>query len=124
MHQPLSKDQIAAINGADRNVSDCAVNDRIVFDAGPQWFPNAARILLAPKPGLVLHLQTDCGERNGHRYAGGEVVVPSGVVRQLMRRDDGRPWFTALMEGSEAAWWLALQRAERIAAQIDSLDLR
>lgn len=123
MHQPLSKAQIAAINGSDRSVSDRTADDRIVFDAGPQWFPNAARILLAPKPGLVLHLQTDCGERNGHRYAGGEVAVPMGVVRQLVRRDDGRPWFEALMEGSQAAWWLELQRAERVAAQIYALNL-
>lgn len=124
MHEPCTREQIAAINGADRNVSERDVDDRFVIDVGPQWFPNAARLLLAPKPGLVLHLQTDCGERNGHRYASGEVVVPSPIVRHLIRSANGRPWLGALMDGSDALWWKDFQRAERIAAQIDSLDLR
>lgn len=123
MHAPLSKAAMAAINRADTSVSERSADDRFVIDAAPQWFSLAARQLLAPKPGLVLHLQTDCGERNGHRYASGEVAVPSLIVRHLMRSANGRSWLGAIMDGSDAPWWLDLQRTERIAAQVDRIDL-
>jgi hypothetical protein len=117
MHEPLSRSEIAAINATDRNVGADTVADRIVFDAGPQWFPNAARMLLQPKPGLFLHLATDCGERNGHRYTSGEIPVPSYVVRMLLRAKHGRTWLGALMDGCGEDWWHDLQRAEREAAR-------
>ncbi len=124
MHEPLSKADIAAINAADRFVSDGATDDRFVIDVGAQWFPNAARQLLAPKPGLVLHLQTDCGERNGHRYASGEVVVPSLIVRHLIRSTNGRPWLGAIMDGSDAPWWLELQHEADIGRRVLEITRR
>jgi hypothetical protein len=130
MHQPLSKAQIAAINATDRNVGEelaatpaspratSSVNS--VYDES-NWFSVAARVLLAPKPGLVLHLLTDCGERNGDRYASGDVKVPSFVVRQLLRTEHGETWLKVLMEGADAPWWrqrLELQREARLFREI------
>lgn len=121
MHGTLPKRITGAINGSDSSVGDPTnLSDESLDD----WFVIAAPTLLAPKPGFILDLETGCGERNGDRYANGSVKVPSGVVRRLLHLTNGRAWLNAIMWGCKAQWWLDLQRAERIAAQVDKLDLR
>jgi hypothetical protein len=123
MHGTLPATGIRATSAADTSVSDQSSNDTSVIVPLSQWFSRICGALFPHKPGLALHLETDCGERNGHRYASGEVAVPSLILRILLRGRGGRTWLGAIMEGSDAEWWRDLQRAERIAAQVDRLDL-
>ena len=120
MHGNLSVSGDDASKSDDRNVCEPGTYDTSVCDDG-EWFPRAARILLAPKPGLVLHLLTDCGERNGDRYASGDVKVPSYIVRQLLRGEHGEAWLNAIMEGARPPWWIEHQRALDIGRKVLAL---
>lgn len=120
MHGTLSAAEIAATNAADRFADK---SDISVIEDDEHWFTAAAQTLLAPKPGLTLHLQTDCGERNGHRYTSGEVKIPGYLLRKLLRSEQGAQWLAVVMDGARPQWWLDHKRAERITAQIDNLDL-
>jgi hypothetical protein len=101
--------------GSARKPSDTNVSSPTNLSDDPidNWFPLAAQQLLAPKPGLVLHLLTDCGERNGDRYVSGAVKVPSFLVRQLLRSEQGEAWLRVLMDGCDAPWWRQRQEIER-----------
>jgi hypothetical protein len=118
MHGVLPSTERGAISCSDKSVGDESSSDISVGEEC-EWFVRAARDLLAPKPGLVLHLETDCGERNGERYAGGRVKVPAHIIRQLLRGPHGAQWLAAIMDGCCAEWWIAHQRALRIAAAVD-----
>lgn len=123
MHGNIQRGRRAAIASSDNSVGEnlndgkprgaASFSDNSVSDDS-EWFPRAAKVLLAPKPGLVLDLLTDCGERNGDRYASGAVKLPSGVMRHLLRGKHGRQWLNAIMDGSDAEWWVDYQRAERV----------
>ncbi len=80
------------------------------------------RALLA-KPGLELHLITGLDERSCHRYAAGSVKPPAYFLRALLRSDQGKQFLESLMAGAEPEWWRELKRAERIAVQIDLINM-
>jgi hypothetical protein len=110
MHGTIAGTGNAAITATDRIVEN---PDKSVCDDESLWFSRAAQVLLQPKPGLVLHLLTDCGERNGDRYASGDVKVPSFIVRQLLRTEHGEAWLNVLMDGCGAPWWQQRREIER-----------
>lgn len=124
MHGTLPAAAAVAIKAADTSVSETFVDDRFVIDAGAQWFSRIAQGMWDHKPGLALHLETDCGERNGHRYASGDVAVPSFVVRQLLRGLHGHQWLNAIMDGSGAEWWAELQRHADIGRRVEQITRR
>ncbi len=110
MHGTIPARVESASEAKDRSVLS---QTNLSEDPIDNWFPIAAQSLLAPKPGLVLHLLTDCGERNGDRYASGAVKVPSFLVRQLLRSEQGEAWLRVLMDGSDAPWWRQREEIER-----------
>lgn len=107
---------------ADNSVGRPSVDDKSVRD-DESWFGETARSLLAPKPGLALHLLTAVDERSCHRYAAGDTTPREYLLRQLLRSKQGRSWLNAVMADSDAPWWCEMQRAERICAQVDKLNL-
>lgn len=123
MHGNLSTAGSNARKSNDRDVKECPLDDRFGVDAEYQWFSSICRRMWNHKPGLALHLETDCGERNGHRYSSGEVAVPSYVVRMLLRSKNGSQWLNAIMDGCDQEWWREHKRAERITLQVDRIDL-
>lgn len=100
-----------------KSASDETASGRSASDDA-DWFADAAQNLLA-KPGLELHLDTGVDESLCYRYAGGKVRPPAYFLRQLLRSPQGERWLNAVMDGSEAGWWLALRRARRIASAVD-----
>lgn len=88
-----------------------------------QWFARASRQLLGSDPGLNLSLLTGVPERTCYRYASGERPATEYIVAKLLRSEHGWQWLAALMDGSNAQWWSDMQRARRITAQLDAIDL-
>lgn len=89
------------------------------------WFSVATLKMHPHKPGTVLHLVTGLGdERLCQRYAADHVRPPAYFLRRLLRGRHGRQWLNATMDGCTEQWWLDHQRADRIVAQIDALDLK
>ena len=88
------------------------------------WFADAARGLLPHKAGTALHFATGFDERLCQKYAAGKVKPSAYFLRALLRSDGGWQWLSALMDGSDAQWWRDLQRARRVIAQLDTIDMR
>src|SRR5262245_44496571 len=99
-----------------------AIEARDTFDRAARqdgksvgWFANICKGLFALKAGLQLHYITGFEERSCQRYAAGTTEPPGDFVRAFLRSEQGGTFLAAIMDGSEAAWWRDLQRAERIA---------
>lgn len=83
------------------------------------WFSQSARRLYPHKPGTVLHLTAELGdERLCQRYASGEVKPPAYFLRALLRSEHGWQWLSAVMDGSDAPWWLSLKRSAEIGSDV------
>lgn len=124
MHGVLGPALAPSRNAGDRCVVEKSITDRSVVD-DENWFSDAAFALLGKdKPGTALDCVTGLrfGERNCQRYAAGDVKPPGYFIRELLRTPHGRQWLAAIMDGSNVRWWRDMQRAERIAAAVDSVE--
>lgn len=87
------------------------------------WFSEAARALLPHKAGTALHCATGVDERLCQKYAAGSVKPPAYFLRSLLRSEGGWQWLAILMDDCDVEWWRDLQRARRVVAQLDLIDL-
>ena len=109
-----------AIEAGDIAVVDKSVDDISVADG---WFARICKALFTSKAGTACHYDSGVDERSCQRYAAGTVQPSGWFIRALLRSKNGGTWLAAIMDGSDAPWWRQLQRAQRIAAQVDKLDL-
>jgi hypothetical protein len=121
----------ARISGASEVADQMVISDSESTDAAAitdhldkDWFVQIVESLAPKDSGYALHLVTGFEQRSCYRYASGERKPPAYFLRALLRSDQGKQWLAAIMDGSEAEWWCEHQRAERIVAQVDRLDLR
>jgi hypothetical protein len=122
MHGTLQRGAVAATNANPQSGSERkspTQNDS--DDCG--WFADLARPLLGKDAGLALHYVTGFPESSCYKYASGDRKPSGYLIRALLRSEQGAAWLAALMDGSDAEWWREHQRALRIIAQIDKLDL-
>ena len=109
-------------NASVRLGSEKSVTAQTGSEADNAWFSGPARAMLGSDPGLGLHILTGIPERTAYRYASGERAPPAYLIRELLRGPHGEQWLSAIMDGSNVQWWRDMQRAERIAAAIDSIE--
>lgn len=123
----LSAAELAAINaaavpGSEEHLAGKAKSSTAVPGSDEsQWFKDVARLLLGKDAGLHLHYITGYPERSCYYYAKGERPLPGDFLHKLFRSPQGEPFLRAFMHGCE--WWQQVERARRIAAQIDRLNL-
>jgi hypothetical protein len=95
--------------------------DQMVSD-DDKWFTDIIGALLPKDAGLALHVTTGFEERTCYRYAAGDRKPPAYFLRALLRSEQGWTWLAAVMDGTDAEWWLELQRARRIAEAISNIE--
>lgn len=125
MHGRIPAASAAAISTTVQTVRGNSVpesSDQTVSDECGR-FARAAPVLLGSDPGIALHLLTGCAERTGYRYASGDRSPPEHVITALLRSGHGWQWLSAIMEGHQPEWWRDLQRARRVVAQLDAIDM-
>lgn len=103
----------------------------VVPDLGPNpgsgtgdWFYDCAVAVFGESDtGRQLHLATGWARTSCYEFVARDPDRrrrPSPeFLRILLRSDHGRPFFNALMHGSDAAWWDDLQNCERRAADAE-----
>lgn len=101
----------------------------ILGNGTDDWFYGVAVTVFGTKEtGAHLHLATGWPRTSCYAFVARDPdqrrKPPSEFLRILFCSDHGQPFFNAFMHGSNADWWGSMQRALRIAAQIDKLDLR
>lgn len=96
--------------------------DQTVSEDDDRWFTDIVGALLPKDAGLALHVTTGFEERTCYRYAAGDRRPPAYFLRALLRSDQGWTWLAAVMDGTDAEWWLELQRARRIAEAISKIE--
>lgn len=105
-------------NGSDPLASESAANE---------WFYEAARDLLGKDSGYVLHILTGYPESSCYAYVAKNPQhrrrPREHFLRKLFATPQGRAFHAAFMAASGAPWWRDYERAQRITAQIDNLDL-
>jgi hypothetical protein len=106
--------------GASEATDICVAKN--VSDPESDWFPTICRELLPKDAGFALHVLTGIEERSCYRYASGASKPSAHLIRTLLRSDQGSTWLNAIMDGTDAPWFRDLQRAERIAAAIKSIE--
>ncbi len=102
--------------GAEQPLDGKTFGVRIDVDA--EWFTRAARQLYARKGGTELHFLTDYDERLCQKYVAGSVKPSAYFLRTLQRGPHGEQWLNAIMAGSNAQWWLDLQRDAEIGRKV------
>jgi|GEM_PF-4987779 len=95
---------------------------QMVSEDEERWFADICDQLLPKEAGLALHIATGFEERTCYRYAAADRKPPGFFIRALLRSDGGWQWLSAIMEGSNAAWWIDLQRTRRIAEAIAAVE--
>lgn len=92
-------------------------NSSVKFDGDDSsWFAEAVQGLL-PKPlkqGYELSLLADWDERLCQKYAADNVKPSAYFLRRILRSPHGWQWLNATMDGSNAEWWIDLQRTLRV----------
>lgn len=96
--------------------------DQSVSDDDEMWFAEICTQLVPKDAGLALRILTGFEERTCYRYAAGDRKPPGYFIRSLLRTDQGWTWLAAIMDGSDAGWWIELQRTRRIAEAIASVE--
>ncbi len=122
MHGRIPAGNGAAISDGGKSAVDRNPDGKYAVD-DENWFAEAAQQLLPHKPGTALHYETGFDERICQRYAAGHTKPPAYFLRGLLRSPGGWQWLCAAMEGANPAWWSDLQRARRVVAQLDSIDM-
>lgn len=129
MHGILPGKPGVAISRAGQSVSETPkaaatepITDQTDSD-GNGWFVAMASALLGKDAGYHLHLITGFEERTCYRYAAGDRKPPGYFICALLRSEQGAQFLAAIMDGSNAEWWRELERAKRIAAQVEQLSL-
>lgn len=88
------------------------------------WFGAVARALLGKEPGVGLHYITGFPVSSCEKYAAKTEASrrqpPGYFIRELMRSNEGEPFFLAIMDGCTAAWWVDRQRYERMGRGADN----
>lgn len=82
-----------------------------------------ARALWELKAPAALHDHTKSSERTCRAWASGHSEPPFRVGVALLLSDDGGRALEWIMRDHNPAWWQKIQRAIRIAEQIDKLNL-
>lgn len=130
MHGNLPSGSAAAIYSSPGTGIDPVPEPGAIPGSGiDDWFYGVAVAIFGDKEtGHLLHLATGWPRTSCYAFVARDPDQrrkPSPeFLRILFRSDHGRPFFRAFMHGSDARWWRDLERAERIAAQIDGLDLK
>lgn len=92
-----------------------------------EWFFVAARRLLGKDAGYALHKLTGYPASSCYAYVARDPIKrrrpPEHFIRTLIHHQEGGPFLRAFMRGCTAPHWLAIERAERIVAQLDAIDL-
>lgn len=92
------------------------------------WLFDAAWAVLGKEPGSALHHITGYPLSSCSAYVAKDPAKrrtpPDHFVRRLIRSRQGGPFLRAYMHGCQAEHWIAIERAERVAAQVDKLNLR
>lgn len=113
-----------AINPASASGSDSAITSASDSE-NSDWFGSVARALLGKEPGVGLHYITGFPISSCEKYAAKTEASrrqpPGYFIRELIRSNEGEPFFLALMDGCAAPWWLERQRAVEIGRKV--LDL-
>jgi len=92
--------------------------------AEPLFFALLCRELWGANAAKELQFRLGRSERTCRAWAAGDSPPPINVLVALLHEDDcGAAVLVYIMRGSAAAWWRAHERALRIAAQIDQLNL-
>jgi hypothetical protein len=112
--------KLSTVSDTDGNVADTSDSND-----GKLWFAKAMRDLGVN--GLMLHVLTGANERACYRYVSTDPdknSSPPGYFIFLgLRTEIGWQLLSWIMDGCEVAWWHRIQRALRIAEQIDKLNL-
>lgn len=91
--------------------------------AEPLWFALMCREIYGANAAKDIQFVLDKSERTCRAWASGESVPPSTVLWALIDSDRGDEILKWLMRNSARPWWAAIQRARKIVAQVDQLDL-
>jgi hypothetical protein len=97
--------------------------------AEPLWFAVMCRELWganAPKEleYVLRRIGHPRSDRTCRAWAAGDSPPPVNILLMLQRDAEcGKHVLAYVMRDCDAPWWLQHQRAERISAQVDSLDL-
>jgi hypothetical protein len=92
------------------------------------WFGELARPLLGKEPGVALHYITGFSASTCAKYVAKTEASrrqpPAFLLRQIIRADQGEPFFRALMDGCTAQWWLDLQHQASVGRQVLEITKR
>jgi hypothetical protein len=117
-----------SVNPDTKTVSLGAAADTSDNDVGNAWFSDAMRDLGINAEMLVVLTRSDMDKlRTCYRYLtsmekGG--TKPTGYfILMLLASEAGQQILDRLFEGRDVPWWREHQRALRIAAQVDKMDL-
>lgn len=89
-----------------------------------RWFMRIAHSLWPDKPSAWLRSLTGFPDRTCRSAANGHTDPSGPLLYTLLRGNQGGRVLNGIMHGSDAEWWREHERAERIATQLDKLDLR
>lgn len=92
--------------------------------AEPLWFALMCRHLWGTNAPKELQFIVGGSDRTCRAWASGDTIPQSDILVALILSNQGRAVLDYLMSEVPMLWWLALLRAERIAAQVDALDLK
>ena len=94
--------------------------------AEPLWFAVMCREFWGTNAPKDLHfiLGDHWSERTYRGWAAGDNEPPASALAALIASEHGFRIVAWIVRDAFAAWWSNMQRALRIAAQIDKLDLR
>lgn len=101
-------------------------SDTIASDSDEDWFYKIAiGILGGNDTGLALHVVSRSPEGSCYKYVARNPEArrqpPSGLIRTLLRSDQGWQWLSGIMDGAEPEWWRDTKRARQIKDAIDGI---
>lgn len=94
--------------------------------AEPLWFAIMCRELWGANASKELHfvLSDRWSERTYRGWTSGDNEPPASALAALIASEHGFRIVAWIVRDAFAGWWSKMQRALRIAAQIDKLDLQ
>lgn len=134
MHGNLQAPISAATNAASASDSDSEITSGLDSD---DWFGPLVRPMLGKEPGVALHHMvgpefpiSTCAKYVSKTETSRR-QPPGYLIRALLRSEQGGAFLNAVMHGSEAQWWLDMERerklaavAQRFKAELEQIDFK
>lgn len=125
MHGNLSRAAQEAILAA---AASCETNGRLMPTrhdlAEPLWFAIMCRQLWGANAPKELQFLLEKSDRTCRAWAAGDAIPLATILAVLIVGPQGGRILEHLMRESPSPWWAEHERARRITAQVDQLDLR